>query len=91
VKRELLARIRSDGFDPAVAIDDRQRVVQMWRREGLVCAQVAEGNFENHTRGPKLAARTQAAASFVPMRGLGEEERSGRAPTMRSIPLSCWA
>jgi hypothetical protein len=48
---ELLARIRSDGFDPAVAIDDRQRVVQMWPREGLVCAQVAEGNFENHTGG----------------------------------------
>jgi hypothetical protein len=45
VKRELLARIRSDGFDPRLAIDDRQRVVDMWRAEGLVCAQVAAGNF----------------------------------------------
>jgi phosphoglycolate phosphatase-like HAD superfamily hydrolase len=45
VKRELLERIRRDGFDPKLAIDDRQRVVEMWRAEGLVCAQVAEGNF----------------------------------------------
>jgi phosphoglycolate phosphatase-like HAD superfamily hydrolase len=45
VKRELLARIRSDGFDPKLAIDDRRRVVDMWRSEGLVCAQVAEGEF----------------------------------------------
>ena len=45
VKRELLAGIRSDGFDPKLAIDDRRRVVDMWRSEGLVCAQVAEGEF----------------------------------------------
>jgi phosphoglycolate phosphatase-like HAD superfamily hydrolase len=45
VKRELLARIREDGFDPELAIDDRRRVVEMWRAEGLVCAQVAEGDF----------------------------------------------
>ena len=45
VKRELLARIRGDGFDPQLAIDDRKRVVDMWRSEGLICAQVAEGEF----------------------------------------------
>lgn len=45
VKRELLARMRTDGYDPKLAIDDRGRVVQMWRSEGLVCAQVAEGEF----------------------------------------------
>jgi hypothetical protein len=45
VKRELLARIRADGFAPELAIDDRQRVVDMWRAEGLVCAQVAAGDF----------------------------------------------
>jgi hypothetical protein len=45
VKRELLQRIRQDGFDPRLAIDDRRRVVDMWRSEGLVCAQVAEGDF----------------------------------------------
>lgn len=26
-------------------LDDRQQVVDMWRRNGLVCFQVAEGNF----------------------------------------------
>jgi len=45
VKRELLHRIRADGYDPKLAIDDRKRVVDMWRSEGLVCAQVAEGDF----------------------------------------------
>lgn len=45
IKRELLAKIRADGFDPVLAIDDRSRVVKMWREEGLVCAQVADGDF----------------------------------------------
>lgn len=45
LKRELLARIRADGFDPVLAIEDRKRVVDMWRSEGLICAQVAEGDF----------------------------------------------
>jgi FMN phosphatase YigB (HAD superfamily) len=27
------------------AFDDRQRVVDMWRNEGITCYQVAEGNF----------------------------------------------
>ncbi len=45
VKRELLSRMRADRFDPQLAIDDRRRVVEMWRAEGLVCAQVAEGDF----------------------------------------------
>lgn len=45
LKRELLARIRADGFDPVLAIDDRKRVVDMWRAEGLICAQVAAGEF----------------------------------------------
>lgn len=45
IKRELLGRIREDGYDPVLAIDDRKRVVDMWRTEGLVCAQVADGEF----------------------------------------------
>ena len=31
IKRELLDRIRADGFNPTLAIDDRKRVVDMWR------------------------------------------------------------
>ena len=45
VKRELLHRIRRDGFNPELAIDDRRRVVVMWRSEGLICAQVAAGEY----------------------------------------------
>lgn len=45
VKRELLAEMRSEGFDPVLVFEDRDRVVQMWRDEGLRCLQVAPGNF----------------------------------------------
>lgn len=30
---------------PDIIFDDRRRVVEMWRREGLTCFQVAEGEF----------------------------------------------
>jgi hypothetical protein len=30
---------------PDIIFDDRDRVVQMWRREGLTCFQVANGSF----------------------------------------------
>lgn len=45
VKEELLDRIIADGYWPVLAFDDRDRVVAMWRRRGLVCCQVAEGDF----------------------------------------------
>jgi FMN phosphatase YigB (HAD superfamily) len=45
VKAELLARIRADGFAPKIAVDDRNRVVAMWRAAGLICLQCAEGDF----------------------------------------------
>lgn len=45
VKAELLAQIRTDGFDPPLAIDDRDRVVAMWRANGLTCLQCAPGDF----------------------------------------------
>lgn len=45
VKAELLAELRSDGFDPVMAFDDRNRVVAQWRASGIPCAQVAEGDF----------------------------------------------
>lgn len=41
VKREFLR-----GTDaPDVVFDDRQRVVDMWRSEGIACFQVAPGDF----------------------------------------------
>ena len=45
VKAELLVRMRADGFDPVLAFEDRSRVVAMWRSHGIICAQVAEGDF----------------------------------------------
>lgn len=44
VKRELLDRI-GEFYDVQAAIDDRQQVVDMWRAAGLLCLQVAPGDF----------------------------------------------
>lgn len=45
VKAELLEAIRADGFDPLLVVDDRDRVVAMWRAAGLTCLQCAPGDF----------------------------------------------
>ena len=45
VKSELLDRIIADGYEPWLAIDDRNRVVEMWRARGLTCLQCAPGDF----------------------------------------------
>ncbi len=45
VKLELLKAMRDQGHNPTLAIDDRKRVVDMWRAQGILCAQVADGEF----------------------------------------------
>ncbi len=45
VKIEMLEEIRAKGFNPVMAIDDRDRVVKAWRAAGIRCIQVREGNF----------------------------------------------
>lgn len=45
VKGELLDRIIADGWEPLMAFDDRNQVVGMWRKRGITCAQVADGDF----------------------------------------------
>jgi hypothetical protein len=45
VKKEILDRLREDGYVPKLALDDRNRTVEMWRAEGVSCWQVADGNF----------------------------------------------
>lgn len=45
IKIELLAKLRADGYHPIMAFDDRNRVVAAWRKAGITCAQVAEGDF----------------------------------------------
>ncbi|MCQ8184188.1 phosphatase domain-containing protein [Parvularcula maris] len=37
--------LREEAFPPDLVFDDRQGVVDMWRRNGIVCAQVAPGDF----------------------------------------------
>ena len=43
VKREMLANL--DRRKILFVVEDRSRVVQMWRSEGLVCLQCAPGEF----------------------------------------------
>jgi len=47
IKQEMLDEILKivDKKNITFAVDDRQRVVDMWRSNGLTCLQVAEGNF----------------------------------------------
>ena len=45
VKKELYQGQIAKLYDIKFVIDDRQQVVDMWRSLGLVCFQVAEGNF----------------------------------------------
>lgn len=45
MKREAIERLRANGWDPVLAIEDRRQVVDMYRAEGLICLQCAEGNF----------------------------------------------
>jgi len=43
VKQEILDKLPKDRI--VYVLDDRNRVVEMWRKNGLTCLQVAEGNF----------------------------------------------
>src|SRR6185437_285247 len=45
VKGELLDRLIGDDWNPLIAFDDRNQVVAMWRKRGIPCAQVADGDF----------------------------------------------
>lgn len=45
VKFELLEQIYEDGFEPVLVLEDRDRVVKMWRSAGLRCLQVSPGDF----------------------------------------------
>jgi len=42
VKQEILQKIRSEGYEPVLAIDDRQKVVDMWWKNGITCWQVRQ-------------------------------------------------
>ncbi len=45
VKRELYEQHIQPHYSVVAVLDDRKKVVQMWRDLGLLCLQVAEGDF----------------------------------------------
>lgn len=45
VKREIYEQHIKGKYDVRCVLDDRNRVVKMWREQGLKCLQVAEGDF----------------------------------------------
>jgi len=45
IKKEMLDDMRFRGYNPTMAFEDRDRVVKMWRENGIRCLQVQEGNF----------------------------------------------
>jgi hypothetical protein len=45
LKKQWLDEIRAEGWNVVMAFDDRDKVVAMWRANGVPCAQVAPGDF----------------------------------------------
>lgn len=45
LKRRMLAGLRDLGHDVRMVFEDRQRVVDMWREEGVFCFQCAKGDY----------------------------------------------
>jgi hypothetical protein len=45
IKEELLDLLLSEGKDIIFTVDDRQQVVDMWRRRGITCLQCDVGDF----------------------------------------------
>ena len=45
LKKSWLDEVFPDKSQVLCVFDDRDKVVNMWRREGLTCFQVAPGNF----------------------------------------------
>lgn len=45
LKKAWLEAARAQGYPPDLVFDDRDKVVAMWRAEGIPCFQVAPGDF----------------------------------------------
>ncbi len=45
VKKEVYEKYIKKTYDILFVLEDRDQVVKMWRDEGLICLQVAYGNF----------------------------------------------
>lgn len=65
IKEELLTRIRADGYDPILAIDDRKRVVDMWRRNGITCLQCREWSEADPRRSTDEASKLRGLLTLM--------------------------
>ncbi len=45
IKEEMLTSLVSEGKEVLFVVDDRQQVVDMWRRNGITCLQCDRGDF----------------------------------------------
>lgn len=45
LKKEIWEKNIKDKYDVLFVVEDRYRVVRMWRKLGITCLQVAEGNY----------------------------------------------
>ena len=45
IKKEILDKLKGEGLEPTLAIEDRRSCVDMYRREGLICLQAKEGDY----------------------------------------------
>jgi hypothetical protein len=45
LKQDILNQLLADGHEILLVVDDRKQVVEMWRRNGIMCLQCAEGDF----------------------------------------------
>lgn len=45
LKEQWLRNLQAEGYFVQMVFDDRQKVVDMWRRNGITCLQVAPGDF----------------------------------------------
>ena len=45
IKQDICDQLLAEGLSIAFAVDDRQQVVEMWRRNGITCLQCDVGDF----------------------------------------------
>lgn len=45
IKEEILKQFQKEGLSILFTVDDRQQVVDMWRRNGITCLQCDAGDF----------------------------------------------
>lgn len=44
-KEGVLKELQNKGYEVVIAFEDRQKVVDMWRDNGILCMQCDYGNF----------------------------------------------